>query len=338
MVRDALGNLAEERIQKLVTVAYENDGWIVENIHAQDPAHEDGADLICTKKGERHLIAVKRRPTKDDVKQLRRLSERADEGKLLYIHVLDPTVGFDKERKKLRKRVTFLGPSELHSMFLQWEVVDYIVLYLGTLPIVDELATAVAILWRCRKGAIPRGVRGHGDCDSIYELKDTVLKTRGALGVVALRWESDLMQRIELDKGEYDSILDEITRDLDTVQRFTGGNLAAKFDETYEKTPYILSMMWKKVRIRTDWNHFALLAEKMSDELDVYLFAKYMWALPGASSPIPHSRMSRARMRFFCSGLIGILNNLAQVAKDLDDGVDWVWQDEFSKGSRKRSM
>jgi hypothetical protein len=32
-------------------------------------------------------------------------------------------------------------------------------------------------------------------------------------------------------------------------------------------------------------------------------------------------------MLFFYSGLAGILRNLAEVAKDLDDGIDWAWQD-----------
>jgi hypothetical protein len=331
-VRKALGGLAEEELQELVKKAYENDGWGVRNVHVQDPAHEGGADLVCEKAGESHLLAVKMRPAKGDVEQLHRLSERRAEGTLFYVFVTDPTVGFEKERRKLKDRVTFLGPAQLHMRFLQSEVIDYLVLYFGTLLVVSELAKGVTTLWQSRKGEVPNA-RGHGDYKSIYNLKDAVLKTRAALGVIALRWEYSLMQRTDVPKDEYDSILDEVVRDLDAVQRFTGGNLADEFEKAYERTPYVLSMIWKRVRERTDWNHFALRAEKISDARVVYEIAKYWWALPGASSPIPHSKMSRARMQFFCSGLIGILNNLAHVAKDLDDGVDWAWQDEFRRES-----
>jgi hypothetical protein len=336
-VREALGGRTEEELQDFLKSAYESDGWVVKNVHQRDPAHENGADLICERGEERHLLAVKRRPVHRDIEQLRKLYERRAEGVLFYAFVLDPTAGFAKEMEKVKKTVTFMGPPELHTFFLHSELLDYLVLYFSTLPITNELAKCVTILWQARNGEIPHSTRGYNDYASIYDLKDAVLKSRSALGVIALRWEYYLMQRTEVPKEEYDLILDDVVRDLDAIQRFTGGNLSDEFEKAHDRTPYILSMIWKVVRGRTDWNHFALRAEKIPDTLSVFLFAKYFWALPAVYSPIPHSKINRDRMRFFCSGLIGILNNLARVAKDLDDGVDWAWRDEFPGKRRGES-
>ena len=64
------------------------------------------------------------------------------------------------------------------------------------------------------------------ELDAIWTLKDAVLKMRAAIGIVATRWEDDLMRRTEVSPEEFDGVLDAILLDVDHVQRFQGGALA----------------------------------------------------------------------------------------------------------------
>lgn len=330
-IREAMGELTEEALQDLIQRAFETDGWLVRNVHQTDRGHEEGADLYCERQGKKRLVAVKIRPVKKDINQLDILAKRSEEGELYYAYVADPTVTFQKKMEDLAGVVSFLGPSELHSLLLQGEVVDYLVLYFGTLSTAKEMAKAVTILCESREVILPEDFMRTADLKSIWILKDAVLKMRAAIGIVAMRWDDDLMRRTEERKEEFDSVLDDVVRDLDNVQRFTGGNLAQAFQTVQDTTPHVLSLIWKVVRPRTGWMYFAAYAEKMSSPSQVYELARRFWALPGASSPLPHSKWNRTQMLFFYSGIVGILRNLAQAAKDLDDGIDWAWQDMCTK-------
>ena len=325
-VREALGELDEVEVQDLIQKAHENDGWKVRNIHESDRGHEEGVDLECERKGKKRLIAVKLRPGKQDIEQLDVLAKRFEEGELLYVYTADPTVAFQKKIDDV-KVVNFLGPSDLHSMLIQREVVDYLVDYLGVTPIAKEMAESVTAIWEARKVAIHQNLMGTEDLRSIWMLKDAILKTRAAVGIVATQWDDDLMGRTDIREEEFEKILDDVVRDLDRVQSFTGGNLSQAFKMVKDRTPHVLSLVWTVIRPRTNWMHFAGIAEQLSSRNQVYEFARRFWALPGSISPLPSAKMNRDNMLSFYSGLAGILRNLAQVAGDLDDGIDWAWQD-----------
>ena len=326
-VREALGDLDEEEVQDLIQNAFENDGWKVRNLHKSDRGHEEGVDLICERQGKKRLIAVKLRPEKQDIEQLDVLAKRFGEGELLYAYTADPTVAFQKEIDDVAKIVNFLGPSDLHSMLVQREVVDYLVHYFGVLPIAKEMAESVTALWESRKVTTRQGLMRTEDIRSIWMLKDAVLKKRAAVGIVALRWDDEFMQRVDVREDEFEKVLDDVVCDLDRVQSFTGGNMSHAFNMVKDRTPHVLSLVWTVIRPRTNWMHFVGMAETLSSRDQVYEFARRFWALPGSLSPMPSAKMNRDNMLSFYSGLAGILRNLAQAAKDLDDGIDWAWQD-----------
>ena len=326
-VREALGDLDEEEVQDLIQNAFENDGWKVRNLHKSDRGHEEGVDLICERQGKKRLIAVKLRPEKQDIKQLDDLARRFGEGELFYAYTADPTVAFQKKIDDVPNIVNFLGPSDLHSMLIQREVVDYLVRYFGVLPIAKEMAESVTALWESRNVTTYQGLMRTEDLRSIWILKDAVLKIRAAVGIIALRWDDNLMRRTDVREDEFEKVLDDVVCDLDMVQSFTGGNMSHAFNMVKDRTPHVLSLVWTVIRPRTNWMHFVGMAETLSSRDQVYEFARRFWALPGSLSPMPSAKMNRDNMLSFYSGLAGILRNLAQAAKDLDDGIDWAWQD-----------
>jgi len=323
--RKALGELTEEEAQGLLQSAFEAEGWTVINNHRIDRKNEDAADLDCRKEKERRLVAVKIRPEKQDTPQLTKLVQRSSEGHLLYAYFDEPTPLFRKEIDKQRQVITFLGPRDLHDLFLQDEVIDYLTHYFSVLPVVNELAETITTIWESRNVVPPKTLEEGVGLGSLWELKDSVLKTRSAIGMIATRWEADLNQRTEIEKSSFDFVLNEIVRDLDLVQNFTGGSLINTVKTMQQRTPYILSIIWSVIRPRTNWIEFTHLAEECNNRYQVYELARRYWVVPSSHTPFRRTKSTRANMRFFYSGLIGILRNIACVATDLDYGIDWAW-------------
>lgn len=325
-VRAAMALLAEEEAQNLLQAAFEAEGWHITNVHRADPKHEMGADLDCERNGSRRLVAVKIKPRKEDIPQLETLATRASEGELFYAYFDDPTVHFRDKMKELDGTVVFLGPSALHHLFLANEVVDYLVFYFGVLPLARELAHSFSAIWQSREIVPAKALGTNEELQSLWELKDAVLKTRSAVGIIAMRWEADLMNRAEVDPRGFDRLLDDVTQDFDLVQRFTGGNMAKTFDQVHATTPHVLAAVWQTIRGSTYWRGLTALTERMKTREEVYEFARTFWAVP--SSPLlERPRMNRAQMRFLYSGLSGILTNFSNLTRDLDHALDITWRD-----------
>jgi len=335
-VRECMKRLTEEEAQDLIQAAYEAEGWSVLNLHKEGRSQEKGVDLYCEKGKIKRLVAVKIRPDGGDIDQLLKLAKRSREGEIIYAHFADPTPQFNEKKDGLKEHVIFLDYSILHNLFLKNQVVEYLVHYFSVLPIAEELAYAVTDSWDCRHGIIPGGFEKESELVSIWKLKDAILKTRSAVGIVATRWEDNLMRRTEIEPGEFEAILDNITRDLDHVQRFTGKALAREFDRVKRETPHLLSLMWSDIRKRTNWIEFALWAEKKEKREDVELIARKFWAVPSSSSPLSLSKNNRASMMFFYSGLAGILRHLSQVTQELDYAIEWVWEDTVFKENKEK--
>jgi len=321
-----MASLAEDQAQNLLRSAFEAEGWAVTNVHRADPRHEKGADLDCERDSNRRLVAVKIKPKKEDIPQLETLAARANEGELYYAYFDDPTVHFREKAKELDGRVHFLSPLDLHEVFLRDEVVDYLVFYFGVLPLARELAHVFSAIWQAREIVPAKAFSTPEELQSIWDLKDAVLKTRSAVGLVAIRWETALMRRAEVDPQGFDMLLDDITEDLDHVQRFTGGNLAKAFDEAHRRTPHVLAALWRTIRGSSFWRGLTALTEPMNTREEVYEFARTFWAVP-SSRLLERPRMNRAQMRFLYSGLSGILGNFSNLARDLDHAIDNTWRD-----------
>lgn len=324
---EALQDSAEETVQDFITEAHENEGWRVKNVHKTDRRHEKGADLIARRKGRRRLIAVKKKPRSDDLKQLDMLHSRKKEGELLYAYVEDPSEPFRKKMEAVEGDIRFLGPSELHSLLVHGESIDYMVEIFSRHSLSRELSTAIGITWRSRSVKPPHSAIDWEDAKALWVIKDAVLKARSSLGVVVLRWEDKLMKRRDMVPDRFEKTLDLVLEDLDYVQRFTGGGLIGAFGKAGETRPHILSQLWSSIRMRTSWIDFTLKAEDMGSEEDVAEAARRFWVVPGTPSWSPHTGVIRGSMKGFYSGLVEILKNLSVVAEGFDRGVELAWLD-----------
>ncbi len=316
--------LSEAEAQHLVTDVYQNDGWTVKNVHERDPRFEEGADIIATRGTETCLIAVKKSPNKGDLEQVTRLATRGSEGKLLYIYLEEPTEPFRKEIARLDGPILFLGPQAFHKFLVQHESVSHLVNLFSNLLITNEVAFSVAQVWACRNVSTSVDSRQIGDIEAWWTIKDAVLKVRASLGVLATRWEDRLMGRRNVDPSEFEPTLRDVVEDLDYVQRYAGGQLAETFVRMRETRPDVLATLWKATRMRTYWIDFALPAEDLSSEQEVVDFARKDWIVPGTSH-VQRSGRNLGTMRFFYSGLAGIVRQMAEILTDFDHGVELAW-------------
>lgn len=103
-----LNGLDEPHLQDILSEVYKNRGWEVKNMHRIDPKSEEGADLEIRKGTEKILVAVKYKPNKKDIDQLKTLWLRKAEAKLVYAYSTPSTGAFAKEADKLDGDIEFL--------------------------------------------------------------------------------------------------------------------------------------------------------------------------------------------------------------------------------------
>ncbi len=323
-VLKTVNGLSEVEAHSLIVESYQNDGWTAKNVHMRDPRFEQGVDIVAKGPSQTHLIAVKKAPVKSDLEQVKRLAGRSKEGRLYYIYLQEPTEPFRMEIPHFEDVITFLSPLDFHWFLVRHESITHLVNLFSNLLVTQEIAFAVAQIWACRNVSPSGRPRERTDVESWWNIKDAVLKARASLGVLATRWEDQLMARRDVDTAEFEPVLRGVIQDLDYVQRYAGGQLAETFVRMRDTRPDILSALWKATRMRTYWIDYALPAERLNSEEEVIDFARKHWIVPG-SSHAQRSGRNLGTMRFFYSGVAGIVRQMAEITSDFDHGVDLAW-------------
>ncbi|MDG6898648.1 MAG: hypothetical protein JRN24_02810, partial [Nitrososphaerota archaeon] len=101
------------------------------------------------------------------------------------------------------------------------------------------------------------------------------------------------------------------------------------FERAELEMPHLLGSYWSIVRQRTYWEMFTHLTENASSAEEVERLATRLWLVP-SNIPLTRQEQLRDSIAGFYSGLAHIFENLANVATDLERGVDWVWSDRTS--------
>ena len=106
----------ETEIQAIIKLFYERKGYEIHWRHAEDRAHEEGADLVCHKNGRKLAIAVKIKPLKKDLYQLFELHSLDSDGKI-YVYSGEAAVIFEKEKTRYPD-ITFWTFADLQQNLL----------------------------------------------------------------------------------------------------------------------------------------------------------------------------------------------------------------------------
>lgn len=325
----ALENLKELELQDLLSEVYKNKGFQVKNMHRIDRKSENGADLVVRKDKETVLIAVKEKPRKRDIDQLKRLWNRMSEASLVYAYSKPSTGDFASEEKKLSGDITFLHGRSLHDFLVEGESLTYLQLIFELHQLVREYSDAMSVAWLHRHVKVPEEF-DVDDLSKLYRLKQAILKKRVGVGVFALKFDNYANSLSTKNPKDFPKILDDTIENLNLVQIYAGISMFETFQHVAETAPYLFSQLWNQVSERTYWNHYTQKTEKLSDIKEVSDFTAKYWVVPSKGAIGEAQRFSENAIGFL-SGVDDILRSLTISLRDLDVAVDWLWDNSVGK-------
>jgi hypothetical protein len=275
---------------------------------------------ICSarQKTRNKAFAVKKKPKKIDIKQLRTFAKEAKYDKKIYVSVEPATRPFEEVARSIDD-VTFWNASMLHKELVREESISYLCLLFSVHPIVDTLTRVNIILYDNRRTSFHKRKLNTQELDKLWVAKDNIVKIRAMLLNLYSRWMNKLMTKTAKEPQEYQTIIDEVFEEIDLINRLCGQKLTTSFEEIAEKHPDLFGLYWDNASQRTDWKVLTINIEKISAE-HVSEFVRLKWVMPGLSN-------SKSNMRGFYSTINYILENLHTTAKNLEDGIDWVFED-----------
>jgi len=322
--RKAWSKVEELEILDCIEEVYSRKRYSTKNYHRADRRHELGVDLLCKKDNEQIAFAVKKKPRKEDIRQLNSFIKNTEGMRRIYVHIDPPTRPFEDELKKVQDRLEIWDSDRLHKELVSGASPYYLSLYFSSHPIFENLTGSIRILHKTRRANyVPHRFTSE-EADAIWLLKDNIVKMRSTLLQIYMRWAAVLMTRTERLPDEYQSILDAIFKDLDIANSIAGNKLLISFKDLSNKHPNILGLYWNLVRQRTGWNRLTYALDELTESHDIERII-FDWIL-GRSLGV---------MRDFYSSVNYTLENFHNSAKDLEDGLDWVFVEMNTPGSKR---
>lgn len=315
----AWSHSTEVEVIDCIQELYSRKGYKTKNLHSSDRVHELGVDLECERDMNKILFAVKMKPRKDDRKQLSDFAETAKTGTGIYVFIENPTRPFD-EFSKSKHQIIFWDAIRLHKELVEGEIPSYLRLLFAILPISDTLTKINEVIYMRRNTSYQKRKLTSEELDKLWVAKDNIVKMRSMLLFTYTRWTKRLMNKTNKEPSEYQALLDEVFEDLDTINHLSGEKLVASFEELANKNPDILGLYWDNISQRTNWKYFTHAIEKVPEQ-SAPDFIRFSWVTPRLE------KSTLSVMRGFYSSINYILENFHTVALDIEDGIDWVFED-----------
>ena len=309
----------EDYIIQCLQELYSKKGYATKNFHADDRVHELGTDLECVKGEERIGFAVKKKPRKSDIKQLNAFAKAVENKIGIYVFINPPTRPFEQFAQSLN-HITFWNATRLHKEFVEGELPSYLCLLFSVHPIANTLTKTNEIIYTKRKTSYRKRKLTPQELDKLWVAKDNIVKMRSMLLNIYTRWAKKLMTKSIREPKEYQMLINEVFEELDLVNLLCGEKLISSFEEIADKHPDLFGLYWDNIRQRTNWIYFAVAVEKVPLQ-QVSDFIRLWWVMPRLE------KSTLSVMRGFYSSVNYILENFHTVAKNLEDGIDWVFED-----------
>jgi hypothetical protein len=297
---------------------YKRLGYSVTNFHKTDRIHEDGVDLLCKMGNETIAIQTKMKPGTKDILQLNKLSSII-EGRRVYIYVNTPTKPFMETMEGKKSIVEFWDSKLLHNFLVENESIEYFCLYFSQHPFIMSLLKVHEFLIQKKNANYAHHGFTIDELQELWDAKDNSVKVWAPSSLISLKWNKLLMPKITKETGEFQKILDEIWDDLDTANYFSCEKLVYSFETLSEEHPDLLGLMWRLISNRTSWHSFTAIAERTGNPGSAIFYTHYQWICPVFDSS------KKDRMRGFYSSMNYLLEHFAEIAKNIENAIDWVF-------------
>lgn len=298
---------------------YKDMGCAVKNFHREDRRHERGIDLLCIKENKYVAFAVKKKPGKADIKQLKTFLANTKGMRPIYVYVNPPTRPFQERLKELQTNLEVWDSDKLHEELIYHESIPYLCFYFSAHPIFKNLIKVVKIVREKRATKhVPHKI-SPDEASALWVAKDNSVKANYMLKFIHKKWAKTLMIKTEKQVQEYSTILDDVFEDLEIVNALCGEKIVSSFLDLSKKYPHLLGYYWEVVRHRTNWGPLIPPLGRVEEaNVDGTVFD---WIfLP--KLPV---------MRDFYSSINYILEGFHEFAGNIEDGIDWVFEDTIKR-------
>jgi len=299
----------EEIIQDCLEEAYIKKGYKVTNYHKTDRRHEGGVDLLCENVNEKIKISVKIKPVKSDIKQLKKLL-KSKATKKIYVYVENPVVAFKKEMKKT-KNIDFWDKGKLHDFLIENESTKYLrIFFLSSnlvKRIVDTLETIASTI------TISPEPLNNNQIGLWWLLKDRAVKLHGSFELLRDYYQMKLLKKDKIEKRDIKNYLKNISKFFDIIDRNSATDLYSVIEKIKKSHPQLLSEYIRVTKDRSNW--LEMPYDVRTDDIRKLI---EKWVIPEVET----SYSFYNQINFY-------LMQLKEVAKAIEDGVDWVAGEKF---------
>lgn len=295
--------------------------YSVTNYHKTDRVHEDGIDLLCEREGEKIAIQAKIKPRKADIKQFILFEQNTRDKKAIYIHIENPTRPFRDFVNANPSNVEFWDANVLHKFLVENESIEYYCLYFSMHPLISSLIKTHVLIFRKRHTSYTRHRFTVEEIAKLWAAKDNSIKVWVSLYFIYKKWNKILMAKTEKNKEEFESILEAIFNDLNMAHNISADKLVSSIEDLSEKHPNLIRLLWELSSQRTNWITYTSYIDSSDSLKQSLFFTSYYWVCP------LFNESKKSNMSGFYSSMNYLLENFQEIAKNIEDAIDWVFSE-----------
>lgn len=327
-IRALWRNVEETLAHEFIEEVYGKKGFTVKNYHKNDRVHECGIDILCRRERSNSPVgfAVKKKPRKDDIRQLETLASEHEGTTKFYVYLDFPTRPFERIMRQHRN-VHYLNWEKFNSLLILNGSIGYIMLYFSAHPLYANLTKMYDILYRNRNASYYPHNMNVGEAEFLWSLKDDAVKLKAIAEYIMGRWRPRLLSATQYTPKQYPAHIEDLHSELDIVNSIAGHALSKSFLQMEEQYPHLIGKYWNIVRYRTVWKEFTAttmeLGKTSKDLVDGFIL--YKWILPSVETSRRSSHYYP--MKSVYSALWALIENTYNLADDIENGIDWLHHD-----------
>jgi len=301
----------ETEIHTYLLEGFDNLGYDCINFHKSGACVEGGIDIFSNNGNDSVAIAVKIKPQKNDIKQLKKFALSESKRKM-YIYIKDPTKPFFDELKKFKKshRIEVFNAKLLHNFLIKNKSTHYIKKFIYSHEVFVNL-TRIMKKWCSVKENKPLSA-GYDDLNLLWDWKDKTVSFHKTAKIISNYMKQKIKDISSDDDEVYTSVMNEVIMFLNYIN-YEVAELDSIFETVKRKNSNLLAYMWKICRSRSNWCTLLgrLESQEKKEVIEQIFFKWYFHDL----SDSPYTL------------LYNILENMEQVGDNFETAVDWMFRD-----------
>ena len=251
---------SELEIIEVLCSLFKDKGYKTYNVHKTDRSGEKGADIECSKFGETEklLVAVKKKPGKNDTGQLTAFLKRPEKQKI-YVHIEEPSTAFKEEMDKTKNQVSFWDAETLTLELFHVNPRFYLFLVLENSfekPIFSLSYSFIKIFDRVRNNRAGEIVKANPRMlNLLWEAKDRSSSLYKSLRLFQKFFEN--MNLSEIDEKTKRTLVEGFLNSLEDLKYSSLDRLYDLFNEFIETYPTNFEQYCEQTTGRSNWLYFA---------------------------------------------------------------------------------